>query len=165
VLVTFDMNASYEEPGPAVAGPPAVLAQAMAIAASVFDPAGLLTLRGATPQARIVLDVQKVPLRRQETNRRITNLAVMLIGTTTKTYTARLSAGPAGPHADFTIANGIAFSNGGPLLGSGVALPLNALIGQPVDQAFTLDIQRAGVAEEMKGLLDVVLYVDYEADV
>ena len=165
VLVTFDMNASYEQPVPAVPGAPGLLAQGMAIAASVFDPAGLLTLRGATPQARFVLDLQKVPLRRQETNRRITNLAVMLIGPTTKTYTARLSASAGGPHADFTIVDGIAFSNGGALLGTGAALPLNALIGEVVDQAFTLDIQRAGVAEEMKGLLDVVLYIDYQASV
>jgi len=165
VLVTFDMNASYEPPTPVAAGAPVAVPQAMAIAASVFDRAGLLSLRGVTPQVQIVLDMQKVPLRRQETNRRITNLAVMLIGTTKKAYTARLSAAAAGPHADFTITNGIAFSNGGPLLGTGAAVTLNALIGQPVDQAFTLDIQRAGVAEEMKDLLDVVLYVDYEADV
>ena len=92
VLVTFDMNASYEQPASSAAGVPGVLPQAMAVAASVFDPAGLLTLRGTTPQARIVLDLRKVPLRRQETNRRITNLAVMLIGNTTKVYTARLSA-------------------------------------------------------------------------
>ena len=44
-------------------------------------------------------------------------------------------------------------------------LPLNALIAQPVEQTFILDIQRAGVVEEMKALLDLVLYVDYEADV
>jgi Tc toxin complex TcA C-terminal TcB-binding domain len=165
VLVTFDMNASYVQPAPAVAGVPAVLAQAVAIAASVFDPAGLLTLRGTTAQARIVFDMHKVPLRQQEANRRITNLAVMLIGTTTQTYTAKLSAGSAGPHANFTIDKGIAFSNGGVLLGTGAALPLNALIGQAVDQAFTLEIQRGSVGDEMKGLLDAVLYLDYEADV
>jgi hypothetical protein len=89
----------------------------------------------------------------------------MLIGTTTQTYTAKLSTGSAGPHADFTLDKGIAFSNGGVLLGTGAALPLNALIGQAVDQAFTLEIQRVGVGEEMKGLLDAVLYLDYEADV
>ena len=165
VLVTFDMNASYQQPAPAAAGVPAVLAQAVAVAASVFDPAGLLTLRGTTAQARIVFDMHKVPLRHQESNRRITNLAVMLIGTTTQIYTAKLSAGSSGPHADSTLAKGIAFSNGGVLLGTGAALPLNALIGQAVDQAFTLEIQRGGVGEEMKGLLDAVLYLDYEADV
>jgi hypothetical protein len=122
-------------------------------------------LRGTTAQARIVFDMHKVPLRHQESNRRITNLAVMLIGTTTQIYTAKLSAGPSGPHADFTLAKGIAFSNGGVLLGTGAALPLNTLIGQAVDQAFTLEIQRGGVGEEMKGLLDAVLYLDYEADV
>ena len=54
-------------------------------------------------------------------------------------------------------------SNGGALQGAVAALPLNALVGLNVNQPFVLEIDRSGVATELKQLFDVVLYLEYIA--
>ncbi len=66
--------------------------------------------------------------------------------------------------AALQIEDGYTLSNAGPLLGSDPALPLNAFVDLPVDQVFTLEIDRAGVADELKALFDVVFYVEYTAE-
>ena len=64
----------------------------------------------------------------------------------------------------FAVTNGIALSNSGPLLGVAAPLPVNALVALPLDQAFVLEINRVGVEEEVRNLQDVVLWVEYGAD-
>jgi hypothetical protein len=164
VLITFDMNAGYNPrstPGPAA---PVPIRHGVAVSASAFDSRGLASLRATSGAARIRFDMNQVPLRRQEKNRQVENVAVLLIGTTTKVYNAKLSAASPAVQASFQIVGGFAMSNTGPLLGTAAPLPLNALAGVPVDQAFTLDIDRTGVAEELRALFDVVLYLEYTAD-
>jgi hypothetical protein len=56
-------------------------------------------------------------------------------------------------------------SNAGLLLGTHAPLPLNALVGLPVNQPLTLEIDKTGVANELRALFDVVLYVEYQASV
>jgi hypothetical protein len=53
--------------------------------------------------------------------------------------------------------------NAGSLQGTAAPLPLNGLAGKDVDQPFTLEIDRAGAPDELKGLYDVVLYLEYQA--
>jgi hypothetical protein len=64
----------------------------------------------------------------------------------------------------FTIAHGVGLSNAGVLLGDAAPLPLNALEDVPLDQPFTLEIDRDGADTELRQLLDVVLVLDYTAD-
>jgi hypothetical protein len=54
-------------------------------------------------------------------------------------------------------------SNDGTLQGAVAALPLNALVELNVNQAFVLEIDRSGVAAQLKQLFDVVLYPEYIA--
>jgi hypothetical protein len=95
--------------------------------------------------------------------REVTNIALVFVGSTQKTYAATLTATKAAKTAAFNVDAGIASSNGGALLGVNPPLPLNALIGVDLGQPFVLDINRAGVADELRLLYDVVLYVEYTA--
>lgn len=78
-------------------------------------------------------------------------------------YNAKLTATKTGATTAFTVDNGLALSNDGPLRGLNAALPLSALVGQAVDQPFVLEINKAGVAEELARLYDLVLYIEYSA--
>lgn len=164
VLITFDMNASYVWLPAPVAGVPVPVTQSVAVSASIFDSPGLASLHGTGAEARIRFDLRKVPLRKQEQNRKIANLAVILVGSTKKTYSATLGASLSATLAAFPIEDGYGLSNAGPLLGTNPALPLNAFVALPVDQVFTLEIDRSGVADELKALFDVVLYIEYTAE-
>jgi len=164
VLITYDMSASYARPPTQPVAGPVPISQSVLVAASVWDSQGLASLKGTGSAARIRFDMRKVPLRKQEKNRKIANLAISLIGSTEKTYSARLMASLSPTQAALQIEDGYTLSNAGPLLGSDPALPLNAFVDLPVDQVFTLEIDRAGVADELKALFDVVFYVEYTAE-
>jgi hypothetical protein len=133
------------------------------LAASNTDPKGLRTLKAAAGNPRITFDCTKLALPLQEKKRTVTNVAVLFVGKTEASYDATLTATTAAKVAAFTTDAGIASSNGGPLLGANPPLPLNDLIGVDVAQPFVLDVDRAGVADELARLYDVVLYVEYTA--
>ena len=80
-------------------------------------------------------------------------------------YDATLKAETSAVQADFEMKEGLALSNAGPLLGSAAALPLNGLVGLPLDQPFVLTLDRTGVQDEIGALQDVVLWVEYGAEV
>jgi hypothetical protein len=165
VLITFDSNAYYSNAVAAkqAAQAPADAARSIVMAASVLDPKGLDSLKAAAGPARITIDPTKLALSAQEIKRRVSNVAVICVGKTTKTYNATLTAGKSAKTAAFTFTDGLALSNAGPLLGSAAALPLNDLVGLNLDQPFILEINRTGVADELSRLFDVVLYLEYQA--
>lgn len=166
VIITFDMNASYSQAlaGKLAALPPGPVARALMLAASVQDSAGLANLRVGTGVARIRFDLRAVALPAQEKNRKLANLAILAIGKTEKTYNTTLRAAASGTSASFQIKDGLALSNAGDLLGGNPASPLNVLAGVILDQAFELEIERTGVQDELRSLFDLVLYLDYAAD-
>jgi len=166
VLITFDTNALYSESlaEGTMSAAPAPVNRAVALAASVWDPKGLRTLRGPGASAQMTFDPSRLGLPAQEKARTLSNLAVICAGITTQSYTAKLTASAAAKQASFTIKDGVALSNAGPLLGSAAALPLNAVTGVSLDQPFVLAIDRSGaVADELAKLYDVVLYLEYTA--
>jgi hypothetical protein len=165
VLITFDMNAYYSD---AVAAKEAAQAlttasRSISIAASNVDPKGLDSLKATAGPARITFDPAKVALPAQETKRRVSNLSLICVGQTTKKYSATLTTSKPAKTVSFTIDGGIALSNDGPLLGTASPLPLNTLVGLDLNQPFVLEVNRTGVAEELKGLFDVVLSLEYTA--
>lgn len=166
VIITFDMNASYSQAlaGKLAAEPPAPVSRAIMLAASVQDSRGLANLRVGTDPARLRFDLRQAALPAQEKNRKLANLALLAIGKTTKTYNATLKAATAGTQAAFQIKDGLALSNAGDLLAGGTPSPLNTLVGVDLDQVFELEITRTGVQDELRTLFDVVLYLDYRAD-
>lgn len=165
VIITFDSNAYYSEVVAAkqAALPPADTPRAIMLAASNTDPKGLDTLRAAAGSARITFDLTRLALALQETKRTLSNVAVIFVGKTENVYNATLTAAKSAKTAAFTLDAGIASSNDGPLLGANPPLPLNDLVGLDLEQAFVLEIDRAGVADELARLFDVVLYLEYAA--
>jgi hypothetical protein len=166
VLITCDMNAMYSQTiaVKAAAAPLAPVARSIALAASVWDPKGLASLRAEDEPARIRFDLAKLALPLAEKNRIVANLALLAVGTTKLAYIATLDAEGSGVQAAFGVTDGIALSNAGPLLGVAAPLPLNAMVDLPLDQAFVLELDRAGVEEEIRALQDIVLWVEYGAD-
>jgi hypothetical protein len=130
----------------------------------MWDPKGLASLRAKVGPARIEFDLAKVALSLAEKNRVITNLALLAVGVTEPVFSATLKAQGAGIQSAFGLTRGIALSNAGPLLGAAAPLPLNAMVSLPLDQAFVLEIDRTGVGEELHAVQDVVLWVEYSAD-
>jgi hypothetical protein len=168
VLLTLDMNAFYSESlaRATIAKPPAPANRAVAFSASVWDPKGLRSLRGPGAGAEMTFDPARLTLPADEKARTTTNLVVICVGSTTHKYTARLKASKSGKQASFTIEDGVALSNAGPLRGSAAAMPLNALVGLSLDQPFVLTIQKgAAAANELSKLFDVVLYLEYTATI
>jgi hypothetical protein len=163
VLITFDCNAYYSDSVAAKqAAQPPQANRAILLAASNVDPLGLTSLKHPGT-AKILFDPAKIALPVQEKTREVTNLALICVGTTTKKYKAKLSATKSGATASFNFQDGLAFSNSGVLLGGAAALPLNALTGIDLNQPFSLEIQTAGVSDELRQLFDVVLYLDYQS--
>lgn len=166
VMITCDMNALYSQTlaMQQAALPPAPVARSIALAASVWDPNGVATLHAKVGPVQIRFDLTKLTLPVQEKNRTISNLALLVVGKTEQVYSATLLADGSGVQPAFNITDGLALSNDGPLLGAGVAMPLNDLVALPLVQAFVLEIDRAGVVDELAALNDVVLYMEYTAD-
>jgi hypothetical protein len=165
VLMTFDSNAYYSDAVAAkqAAQPLADAPRSIMLAASNLDPKGLDTLKATSGAARITFDPTKLALPLQEIKRSVANLAIICVGNTTKKYDAKLTAGKSTKTAAFKIEDGIAMSNDGPLQGTAGPLPLNTLVGLNLNQPFVLEIDRTGVAAELKQLFDVVLYLEYTA--
>ena len=170
VLVTVDMNAMYSQALAAQAAAAAAagavpVTRSIALAASMWDPRGLAALHDKNQPARLRFDIGRLALPRAEKNRKLANLALLAVGTTRLVYDATLKAETSAVQADFEMKEGLALSNAGPLLGSAPALPLNGLVGLPLDQAFVLTLDRTGVQDEIGALQDVVLWVEYGAQV
>jgi hypothetical protein len=163
ILISFDMNASYTSAQPPQ--PPSGGTRAIMLAASAWDPHGLASLRSSGGTARITFDPRRVALPLEEKTRKLSNLAIIGVGTTMKTYDATLEAKYANKKASFSVEHGLALSNGGPLLGTAAPSPLNKLIGIDVSEPLVLEFDRTGVADELKRLLDVVVYLEYETTV
>jgi hypothetical protein len=163
VLITFDSNAYYSDAVAAKQAPLADAPRSIMLAASNVDPKGLDTLKATSGAARITFDPTKLALPLQETKRQVANLAIICVGKTTKKYDANLTASKSAKTATFKIEDGLAMSNAGALQGAAAALPLNALVSLNMNQPFVLEIDRTGVATELKQLFDVVLYLEYIA--
>ena len=163
MLITFDMNALYSQSLADQHVPPESTAHALAMAASIWDPVGLTSLRKPSGPAELRFDLKQLMLPAQEKSRKITNIAILAVGKTEKAYKAKLRAAQSATEASFEILEGLALSNADPLQGTKPALPLNAFVGLFVDQQFTLEITKTGVEEELKALFDMVLWIEYAA--
>ena len=110
VLITFDMLAYHSEAAAAAqaAGAAPGVSRAIMLPASAVDPKGLRSLDGAADPVRITFDPGKLQLPRQESGRQVTNLALVLVGRTTKPLTARLTAGKPAKTVAFQITTAFA---------------------------------------------------------
>ncbi|MDP9687695.1 UNVERIFIED_ORG: hypothetical protein J2W82_001351 [Pseudomonas mohnii] len=168
VVITMDMKALYSQTladEAAIAVGAVAVSRAIVLAASVWDPIGLAALRDPGKPARVRFDLEHLTLPLAETNRVVANLALIAVGSTQKKYQATLKAENSAKYADMEMNNGLALSNAGALQGTAAPMPLNAIVGLPLAQAFVLELTRNNVQSEIEHLQDLVLWVEYCAQV
>jgi hypothetical protein len=112
-----------------------------------------------------VPDIGRLP--RLESNRTLRNVVLLIPGSNGLDIDATFSAEGSQP-VQVSLANGIAYSNAEPLTEPGSQTPpspLNALAGGAVDRSFQLAITKNGNAQALASVKDVLLGIEYTADV
>jgi hypothetical protein len=137
------------------------------VSAAQYQPAAVTDLAGATASVDIVFDLRGLRLLpRQETSRKIKNVAAYVVTPDELDFTAKLLATDPATSVPVTFQKGFAISTlqPDPALPPLPASPLNALAEIDPDQAFTLAISKtANPGVNFHRVTDVVLAIEYEA--
>ena len=170
VELTFDVRAHYSAQlrETHLQSIPTSVRRLTFFSARAFAPAGLDALRDPAQQsAAIEFDVPAIGrLPRPEANRKLRNVVVMLPGREAFDFDATFA--PQGlPAVQVSFADSVAYSNAEPLTEAGSQTPpspLNVLVGGNVDTTFQLAIAKNGNADAFAGVEDVLLGIEYTAD-
>jgi hypothetical protein len=159
VLLTFDLQASYDASRTTIPPAPAPASRSLFVSALSVDTAGLSSLRTPPPTAKLRFALNKLPLPR---NGKVTNLAVLVPGVDGGKFNAKLRVGTT--TTTFQIEDGIAMSNTGVLSDGNPAnaLPLNAAAGGSPARAVDLEINKGNDADRLADARDVLLWVEYD---
>ena len=162
VLISFDMNASWS--GTPMAAGAELQSGAIMLAASIWDTAGLAQLRDpAQATATLTVDPSRLQLPAATMPRKLSNIAVIFVGQTTRDYELTMTATSSGKNPTAAVTGGLALSNSGGLLGTAAPLPLNALVGTTLDEPFTLKVDKKTGAAELARLYDLVCYFEFSS--
>lgn len=161
VRVTFDVQAAYAADTPASAAPAPAASRAVFVSALAINATGLATLRKSGAAAKVMLSLDKLAL---PAGAVITNLAVLLPGVEGGNFNAELKFGSAAP-TPFTIGDGLAMSNKGPLDDGNPAnvQPLNQAAGGSPARAAVLTINKGVDGARLAQARDVLLWLEYDA--
>jgi tetratricopeptide (TPR) repeat protein len=170
VLMTFDLWAQYS-PGLSakhLANMPKSMRRWIVLSGKRDHPDAIKELRGVASTVTINFDVGALRLPTRETNRKVKNIAVFFVSPTAIDVDAQFSVIDPATSVNIAFKQGIAMSNVPPATSGPVPppLPLNALTDIAADQRFALSIdktQNQGV--DFSGVTDVVLGIEYEADI
>ena len=165
VLVTFDIQAGFDGT-PAPAAPPlpapATISRAFFASALALDTTGLSSLRGAGASGKVRFKVADLSIPGAGASPKVTNIAVLLPGIDSGSFSAMLRAGAA--TIPFTIKDGIAMSNAAHL-SDGVAAnvqPLNAIATADAIQDFEIEISKGAAGALLATTRDLLLWLEYE---
>jgi len=167
VLITFDIRAQYspELREKDIAADPTTISRFMFMSASKFAPQAIENLCGDASIATIEFNILSLPLPEKETNRKVKNLVVFLVGGEPLNFTAIFSSTTPEIQATIHFEKSIALSNAPPLQTPAPASPLNSFVNQDADQIFKIIIDKSSKPDiEFSALKDVVLGVEYTAD-
>jgi hypothetical protein len=160
VRITFDIQAGYEVPAAAAVPVPQPSSRAMFVSALAVAPAGLKMLRDpAKPVATLVFGLDRLAVPDGAT---ITNVAVLVPGVAGGSVAASLSF-KSGSKTQFTIDDGLAMSNTGPL-SDGIPAndqPLNAAASGSPARPVTLKVTKGGDAARLASARDAMLWIEY----
>lgn len=157
VIVTIDGFGLYDDTQFALQ-PPAASGQSGAIlfAASLLDPEGLANLRkNVTDQ--ITMDLTKLRLPASASDRKISNLAFICIGSTPAD--GSVFALSSGETAAITFLDGITASNAPPFAATNNPSPLNAVCGISLNQSLRISFSQS----DMTRCQEIAIYLEYSA--
>ncbi len=164
IQLTFDLQAQYsaELAVKDAANVPITARRYIFLSARIWASDTLDTLK-KTGSGSFALDPRQLPLPKQEKNRKLTNALIFVAQKQAATAQVTIKAAPGAP-VMVTMEQNAAISNAPPFKVSAnlPASPLNALVGRPLDQVFTVDIQSAA---DFSHATDLVLGLEYSADV
>jgi hypothetical protein len=172
ILITLDLRAqfaqdTYERQLQAM---PKAINKLMFISALKQKVSGLADLQSNAAKATIAFDLTGIGLPGQERNRRVTNLAFLVVGRkSVATIKAKVISATPSRSIPVTFANGTVFSNAPPITDAQSTVAqsaLNVLKGARVDQTFSLEVDRnANPGVDFAAVQDVLLGVDYSASI
>lgn len=171
VELTFDLRAHhssdlYESD---VASSPTSIGRSVLVSAARFASADLEALRGGAQQVNISFDMDTVRLPAMESDRKISNLVVLMAGSNKLSGPVEVGGSQPSQTVSAVFDAGFAASNAPPLVRESSQippLPLNAFVGKSVDQVFTVSIDKAqfpGV--EFDKVKDLILGIEYRAKI
>ncbi|MGH6937848.1 hypothetical protein [Hypericibacter sp.] len=162
VLLIFDIQANFDGSPPPAGPAPGPISRAFFASALSLDTAGLGTMRGAAASGKVRFKTADLSIPGAAAAPKVTNIAVLLPGVDSGSFTAKLRAGAA--TIPFTIKDGIATSNAAHL-SDGVAAnaqPLNAIAGAKAVQDFEIEITKGSNGPLLATTRDVLLWLEYE---
>jgi hypothetical protein len=168
--ITFDLRAHYspELHKKHVESAPKSTRRFLLALASTFQPKSLANLQGNTSSAIFNFDMAAVGLPKHESNRKVTNLVVFLVGKNPPNVKGTLSSAKPVKKVNISLENGVAVSNGPPFSGGQSPpppSPLNTFIGQDANQTFTLTIAKAqNQGIDFSSVKDLAFGIEYTAD-
>lgn len=169
VEVTLDLRAQYSSQlhEKDVATLPTSTRRFVFVSSAKYQPDALADLRGDAQSPTFELDLTSVGLPKAESSRKVKNLVVIVAAPVALTFTAAFGSDKS-PDIALEIEGGFAVSNGEPLSDAQSSLPpeqLNAFIDTDVDQTFHLAIDKSTAGLDFAEVVDVVLGVEYTADI
>ena len=138
------------------------------ISAAQHEASALASLAGAAASVNVTFDLPGLRLLpRQESARKITNIAAFVVTPDEPDFTAKLTVTNPAKSASVVFVDGFAISSlhPDPALPPLPTSPLNVFAGVDPDQVFTLAINKpANPGADFRRVTDVVLAIEYEAN-
>lgn len=171
ILLTFDLRAhySYDLYQKHILSLPSSVQHLVLVSARRHDPSSLVALRGSASVVTIKFDMTSIGLPKEEKNRKVKNLLVLIPNEKLLTFNAVFDSSTIQPpQATLAIDRNVALSNAPPLSDSQSSLPLsplNAFVDQDVDQTFQITIDKSNNPNvDFSTVSDVILGVEYSTD-
>jgi hypothetical protein len=168
VILRFDITSSYDSElyGVRVSREPAPVERSFLFSAAKSWPQALADLQGSSSLVTMSMDMALVDLPLKETERKIKNLAVLVVSLDPFEGPALFTAGLL-PAVTIQLNNGVALSNAPPLedpVDPSRQEPLNAFVGLDLMQVFHLTIDKGAIpGVDFAQVKDVLLGLTYEA--
>jgi hypothetical protein len=170
IELTFDVRAQYSPHLHAahLQSRPSTVRRLSFFSARVFADAGFEALQDAAQSsATLTFDIPAIGrLSRLESNRQLRNVVLMVPGADGLDFPGTFTRQGSAP-IQVAFDNGLAYSNADPLGEPGSQAPpspMNVLVGGAVDTTFQLTIDKGANAAAFAGVQDVLLGIEYSAD-
>jgi hypothetical protein len=169
ILLTFDVRGHYSAIlyQRHLASVPTSIRRLVFASALRYQSQSLVELHGSASQVNIDFNMALIGLPQTESNRKVKNLVLFLIGEKPLTFMATFRSSVS-PKVNVFFEKSIAISNASPLSdaqSSAPLSPLNALVDKDVAQTFRLTINKStNPGVDLSKVSDVILGVEYTAD-